>query len=84
MPTSLPELYTIDHLHDHYGISRDTLYDWLQSGELKGLKLGRVWHVTPDDWAAFLESRRDLGRRRPRRAGAADAPTTPARRRGRS
>ena len=62
MPLDLPELFTIDHLMARYPhLSRDTMYDWLNSGELVGFKLGRVWHVHPDDWDAFLARRRGVG-----------------------
>lgn len=81
MPTPLPDLYTLDDIGATYPhLSRDTLYDYLNSGELRGFKIGRVWHVDPDDWTAFLE------RRKASAAVEDDAPSstapTPRRRRG--
>jgi hypothetical protein len=78
MRSELPDLYTLDDLLERYRhLSRDTLYDVLGSGELRGFKIGRVWHIDPDDWTAFLE-RRKLDRRRD---DVADAPTASTRRR---
>lgn len=33
----------------------NTVYAWLRSGKLKGLKLGRVWRVRAADLESFLE-----------------------------
>jgi hypothetical protein len=91
MSIELPELYTVGDLQRAYGLSKDTLYDWLKSGELPGFKLGLVWHVRPEDWTAFLLRRRDqtaalladeevvtaIG------AGRGDAPSSPAPKRSR-
>jgi excisionase family DNA binding protein len=53
-------LYTVDELHAEHGISKDTIYDWLLSGELRGMKLGRAWRIHPDDWNDFIDRRRGL------------------------
>lgn len=61
MPSALPDLFTLDELVATYPhLSRDTLYDLLGSGELRGFKIGRVWHIDPDDWRAFLDRRKAL------------------------
>lgn len=58
MSTSvLPVLLTIDEIANHYGLSRDTINDWLKSGELVGFKLGVAWRVRLEDWTHFLEQR---------------------------
>jgi excisionase family DNA binding protein len=54
----MTDLYTVDALHADTGISKDTIYDWLKSGELRGFKLGVAWRVHPDDWDEFIERRR--------------------------
>jgi hypothetical protein len=81
MPTALPDLYTIDELIERYPhLSRDTVYDLLQRRELRGFKIGRVWHIDPDDWAAFIDRRK---RALQDDDGATDAPVAPSPRRRR-
>jgi excisionase family DNA binding protein len=36
-------------------ISRLTVGDWLRSGKLKGVKVGRLWRVRESDLEAFLK-----------------------------
>jgi excisionase family DNA binding protein len=36
-------------------VSRLTLGDWLRSGKLKGVKVGRLWRVRESDLEAFLK-----------------------------
>lgn len=84
MPAALPDLYTIDDLVERYPrLSRDTLYDLLGSGELRGFRLtpGKraPWYVDPDDWRDFIERRKASGREVD--DGADDAPPAPSRRR---
>jgi excisionase family DNA binding protein len=41
------------------GLSRVTLYSYIQSGELKSIKVGRSRRILLDDLRTWLESRRD-------------------------
>lgn len=61
MPTDQVDLIPASELIERYDFSRDTFQDWIRSGELVGIKLGRRWFIHPDDWAAFLERRRQRG-----------------------
>ena len=54
------ELYTVDRLAEEQGLSNDTIYDWLKTGELRGFKLGVAWRIHPDDWEAFINRRRGI------------------------
>jgi len=58
--TVTTELYTVDAIHDAHGISKDTIYDLLNSGELKGFKIGVAWRIHPDDWDDFIDRRRGV------------------------
>lgn len=60
----MTELYTVEALHLEHGVPMDTLYDLLGSGELVGFKIGRAWRIHPDDWAAFIDARRQHGPRK--------------------
>lgn len=37
-------------------VSRRTVYEWLRSGRLRGVRAGRGWRVRPEDVASFLEA----------------------------
>lgn len=53
-----PVGYTLEELHQATGFPKDTLYDWIRSGELIAAKYGVAYRVHPDDWAAFVTARR--------------------------
>jgi len=63
-------LYTVAELAKEHGLSPDTIYDWLNSDQLHGFKLGVQWRIHPDDWAAFVAAKRNRGAR-PARTDAA-------------
>lgn len=58
------------------GVTRRTLYRFIDEGELAAYKMGRVIRLRQDDLDAFLESRRirpgELASLYPERVGAAD------------
>ena len=56
--TALPTLFTLQEVTDHYGWSKDTLYDYIRRGLLPASKIGRAYVVTPDDIAALLDATR--------------------------
>jgi len=37
-------------------VQERTILDWLRSGQLRGLKLGRLWRIEPADLQAFLSA----------------------------
>ena len=42
----------------HFGISRDTVYRWIDEGRLKPARIGpRVWRFRPSQVAAFTVER---------------------------
>lgn len=51
---------------EHLGIDKNTVYKYLQEGNLPGLQLGRKWLVSERRLAAFLErvEREQTDRRR--------------------
>ena len=53
-----PQLFTLQEVTDHYGWSKDTLYDYIRRGLLPASKIGRSYVVTPDDIAALLDATR--------------------------
>lgn len=55
--TPLPVLYKLQDLVDAYGWSLDTLYDYIDVGDLPASKIGRTYYVTPEGVATLLERR---------------------------
>jgi excisionase family DNA binding protein len=37
-------------------VTRRTVYEWLRSGRLRGLRAGRGWRIRPEDVEAFLQN----------------------------
>jgi excisionase family DNA binding protein len=40
----------------HLGIPRNTLYNWLKRGHLRGVKVGRQWRIQASTLAAYLHT----------------------------
>ena len=49
------QLLTPEEAAARLKISRLTLGDWLRSGKLNGVKVGRLWRVRESDLEAFLK-----------------------------
>jgi excisionase family DNA binding protein len=48
-------LLTPEEAAERIAVSPRTLRDWLRSGELRGVKVGKLWRVRPADLEAFIE-----------------------------
>lgn len=57
--TEKDPLLTPEQVADRLHISRLTIGNWLRSGKLKGVKVGRLWRVRERDLEAFLEQGRE-------------------------
>jgi excisionase family DNA binding protein len=51
------EFLTPSQIAERLQIVERTVYRWLDAGELKGIKLGRVWRVRIQDFEDFLRAR---------------------------
>jgi excisionase family DNA binding protein len=49
------ELLTPEEAATRLKVSRLTIGDWLRSGKLKGVKVGRLWRVRERDLENFLK-----------------------------
>jgi excisionase family DNA binding protein len=49
------ELLTPEQVAQRLQVKARTVQDWLRSGRLVGLKLGKLWRIRPNDLAAFLD-----------------------------
>ena len=50
----MQELYTPEELAEKLKVSKRAVYKWLQKGELKAFKAGKMWRITREDLEAFL------------------------------
>lgn len=48
-------LLTPDEAAERLAVSPKTLRDWLRTGALRGVKVGRLWRVRPTDLEAFIQ-----------------------------
>lgn len=48
-------LMTPEQAADRLAVSPKTLRDWLRRGQLRGVKVGRLWRVREADLEAFIQ-----------------------------
>ena len=48
------KMYSIDEVASMLGVNRNTVRRMLIRGELKGLKVGRLWRIKEEDLKEFL------------------------------
>jgi len=51
----IPDLLTPEEVAEKLKVTRRTVYQWLLTGQLHGLKAGDKWRVTESDLMAFLQ-----------------------------
>jgi excisionase family DNA binding protein len=54
---ALPTLYTADEVAIKLKVSRRSVYLWLATGQLTGLRVGQGWRVTEEDLIEFMNRR---------------------------
>jgi excisionase family DNA binding protein len=52
---ALPTLYSPEEIAERLKVSRRSVYHWLNSGKLAGLKAGQYWRVTEEDLIGFMK-----------------------------
>jgi excisionase family DNA binding protein len=50
----MEKLLTPEDAADRLSVSRDAILSWLQRGQLKGVKAGRLWRIREKDLEDFL------------------------------
>ena len=48
------KVYTLEELVDLLKVTKRTLYNYIKSGRLKAVKMGKYWRVTQKQRDAFL------------------------------
>jgi excisionase family DNA binding protein len=51
----IERLITPKDAADRLAVSKNTILDWLRSGQLKGVKAGRLWRLRERDLGEFLK-----------------------------
>jgi excisionase family DNA binding protein len=51
----MEKLLTPEAAADRLAVSRNTILAWLQTGQLKGVKAGRLWRIREHDLEDFLK-----------------------------
>ena len=49
------ELLTVEEIMEILYLGKNTVYDLLRSGELKGIRFGRVWRVPKESIREMIE-----------------------------
>ncbi|HEY8424605.1 MAG TPA: helix-turn-helix domain-containing protein [Limnochordales bacterium] len=50
----MERLLTPEEVADTLRVTRRTVYEWLRTGRLRGLKAGPFWRIRPEDLDRFL------------------------------
>jgi excisionase family DNA binding protein len=61
----MEELFTVVEIAERLKVPQRTVKRWLVSGQLRGLKAGRKWRVTPSAIEAFLQASKEVGKNAP-------------------
>lgn len=51
------EILTVEEVSEILYIGRNTTYDLLRSGELKGFRIGRVWKIPRNNIDRYIEEK---------------------------
>jgi excisionase family DNA binding protein len=57
--------YTPEEVAEELRVTRRTVYEWLRTGRLRGLRAGRWWRIRPEDMDAFLRETNGRPERKP-------------------
>lgn len=52
----MDRLLTPEEVAERLSVTVKTVREWLRTGELTGVKLGRIWRVREEDLIAWVES----------------------------
>ena len=47
-------IYSVKDLHEALSVNERTLRDWFNKGRLRGVKIGKEWHITEENLRNFL------------------------------
>lgn len=50
----MQKVFSPENIADGLAVSRKTVYLWLQTGQLVGFKVGKLWRITREELENFL------------------------------
>ena len=57
MFTDYGEILTVQEIMEILFVGKNTVYELLNSGELKGFRIGKTWRVTKESLVSFISER---------------------------
>lgn len=57
------KFYSLEEIAEMWGVTYQSIYKLVRSGELEALRIGKVYRVTEPDLAAYLKRQREQVRR---------------------
>lgn len=54
LSTQVPEMYRVEDVMAMMDVSKFTVYQWLRSGRLESIKVGKLRRISADQLNAFL------------------------------
>ena len=57
MFSNYDDVLTVSDVAEILYVGRNTVYELLNSGELKGFRIGKTWRVTKDSLVSFISER---------------------------
>lgn len=61
MAKELMKVYTLEELVEVLQVTRRTLYNYINDGKLKAVKMGKYWRVTEKQLEEFLQATNEGG-----------------------
>ncbi|MCL4853805.1 MAG: helix-turn-helix domain-containing protein [Bryobacteraceae bacterium] len=74
---TLPTYYTVEEIAERIKVSQRSVYEWLRSGRLRGVRAGQFWRVSEPDLIQFLESSGEIADTTNRQSKKRNARKTP-------
>lgn len=53
----MTKFYSVPELSEILGLSKYTIREWFRVGELKGVKIGKHWRMSEEDFEAYLKEK---------------------------
>lgn len=50
----MEKFYTVEEIAENLKVTKQTIYVYVRSGELKAIKVGKSWRVSEDNLKEFL------------------------------
>lgn len=55
----MDRLYTPEEVAELLKVSRETVYNWLRSGKLQGIKIGHFWRISESELERLLSPQKE-------------------------